>query len=482
MTVYICIARFLLTSWVGLLAWLGLSLLLQAPATAARDLTLIQCIDLAVKNDPQTQNARQKVEIAKLKRDKAIQDFYPKLDVYVTRGPQTDYFGQPVTQNNIYYTGVGIEQPLYKGGNLTNGVKLAESETSRQEQEYLFRKLAVAAEAVKAYYEAMTEQAKIQQFEALLRYGQEDLREAQARLAAGRGTRLDVLDLSVKLLEVQQRLSKARADFQVKLSALNRLVGFEEGTSLSLVRQFPLVDIQGDESALLSEAQARRPDLKASHEDVNYNQLKTQIEDGKRWPQLSFVARHEWESPTFFSGKKDWMIMLKASVSLGNSTLSYSEQRNELYPNPYAFPQPPGFPNATYVFPVRQLRYSLFDRSSNKVELEEARAARDLSQNRWAQMRLQVNLDVKDAYSQKADSSARMVTAQQQITMARELVGINQIKYGSGMTTLAEVFKARATLAEAEVNLATAQNDRATALGKLYQAVGRDMVFKEKGP
>lgn len=480
MAVIISLARFLLTSRVGLPVWLGLSVLLYGPAVAARDLTLVQCIDLAVKHDPETQNAQQKVEIAKLKRSKAVQDFYPKLDTYITQGPQTDYFGKPVTQNSVFYSGVGLEQPLYRGGTLIKGVKLAESETSRQEQEYLYRKLAVAAETIKAYYEALTAQAKIQQYEALLRHGEEDLREAEARLAAGRGTRLDVLDLSVKLLEVQQRLSKARADFTVKESAVNKLIGLED-TRLSLAGQYPLVDIQGDQPTLLKEAQIQRPDVKASYEDVTFNQLKTDIEKGKRRPQLSFVARQEWESPTLFAGKKDWLVMLKASVALGNSTLSYSEQRNELYPNPYAFPSPPGIPQQTYAFSVRQLKYSLFDRSSNKVELEEARAARDLSQNRWEQLRRQVHYDVKDAYSQKGDSSARMVTAKQQITMAQELVSITRTKYGVGLATLADVFKARASLAEAEVNLATAQNDRATALGKLYQAMGRELTFREKG-
>jgi outer membrane protein len=462
----------------GLLLSLWLGGLAPIPAIAARDLTLAECIDLAVAHDPDTQNAKQKVEIGRLKRSKAVQEFYPKVDVYVTYGPQTDYFGRPVTQNSIFYTGVGLEQPLYKGGTLTNGVKLAESETSRQEQEYRFRKLSVSAAAIKAYYEALTAQATIKQYEVLLRHGEEDLREAKTRLEAGRGTRYEVLDLSVKLLEVQQRLSKARADYQVKESAVKKIIGGEEGGPLSLARQYPLMEIQDNIPTLLKEAQIQRPDLKAGREEVTYYQLKTDIEKGKRWPQLSLVARQEWENPNFWAGKKDWLVMLKASVALGNSTLSYSEQRTELYPNPYAFPSPPGYPQQTYAFPVRQWKYSIFDRSSNKVELEEARTDREFSENRWLQLRRQVYYDVKDAYGQKTDSAARMVTARKQITMAQELVNIAQTKYAVGMATLADVFKARAMLAEAEVNLATAQNDHAIALGKLYQSMGRDLALR----
>jgi outer membrane protein TolC len=219
--------------------------------------------------------------------------------------------------------------------------------------------------------------------------------------------------------------------------------------------------------------------LKYSKEDLTYTQVRADIERGKRRPQLSVVARYEWEDPTLLAGRKDWTVFLKASVSFGNTTMSYTEQRNELYPNPYAFPTPPGFPGQTYAFPVRQWKYSIFDRSSNKVELEEARAAMELSSNRWQQLQRQAYYDVKDSLAQKEDSEARAVTAEKQIAMADEMLKITRTKYGVGYATLADLFKAQATLAEARVNLATAQNDRQVALGKLYQALGRDLGFKE---
>ena len=467
--------------FLGILAlWGGLGLLKAPPATA-RDITLSQCIDLALTADPDTRYARDKIEIGRLKRSRAVQDFLPKIDYYLTFGPQTDFFGRPVVDQNLFYTGVGLEQPLYKGGTLKGAVKLAETETRKQEWEYRARKLTVAADTIKAYYQAMTAQVVINQYETLLRQGEEDLREAKARLDAGTGTRLEVLDLSVKVLEVQQKLSKARAQYQVSLSGLRRITGLKEEGSLTLHRHFPLSDIRGDLTALLQEAQARRPDLASGREEVNYQQLKTDIERGKRWPQLSLVARYEWQDPTMFEGKKDWLVMLKASISFGNTTLSYSDQRNHLYPNPFAFPVPPGQRAQNFDYSVRQLRYSIFDRSSNKVDMEEARVGRDYAKGRWEQLQRQIYQEVKDAYAQKEDSAARMETGQKQVIMARELVEITRTKFSAGLTTLAEVFKARATLAEAEVSLATAQNDKATALGKLYQTLGRELMLQGGG-
>jgi outer membrane protein TolC len=460
-----------------LLVVLGLSLF-PGWAEAGRDLNLAQCINQALAHDPETQNAKRKVEIGRLKRSKAVHDFLPKFDLYLTTGPQTDYFGRPVTDKSVYYEGVSLEQPLFKGGTLVNGVRLAESETRKQEFLYLSRKLAVAAETIKAYYQTLSAQVVIQQYEALLRHGEQDLQEAKARLAAGTATRMEVLDFSVKLLDVQQKLAKARSGYQVQLSALKKIVGIEEESGLVLLKEYPLRDIQGDLEALLKEAQGARPDLKSGREEVTYNQVKTNIEKGKRLPQLSIVGRYEWENPVFMEGRKDWLVLLKASISFGNTTMSYSEQRIEQYPNIYAYPTDifnPLTPLRTYAFSVRQLKYSIFDRSSNKVELEEARAERDLAQGRWEQLQRQVYYEVRDALAQKQDGAARMETAQKQVTLARELLEITRTKYAVGYVTLTDVFKARATLAEAEVNLITAQNDKFVALGKLYQALGRDL-------
>jgi len=452
-----------------------------SPSAQARDLTLAQCIELAWANDPDARHYKEKAEIGKLKRSKAVQDFYPKLDYYLTQGPQVDYFGRPVTGQNLFYTGVGLEQPLYKGGTLTRGLRLAETDTRKQEKDYQARRLAVAAEAISAFYQVLSGQALVKNYEALLRQGEEDLREAQARQAAGTGTRLEVLELSVKVLEVQQKLSKAKAQQQVQQAALRKVTGVEEQTPLMLHREFPLQDIRGDLHSLLNEAQSRRPDLASGREEIAYQQLKTDIEKGKRWPQLSLVARYEWEDPQLFQGRKDWLVFLKASISLGNSTVSYDEQRNQIYPNVFAFPPPPGQRAQTFAFSTRTLKYSIFDRSSNKVEVEEARATRDLAQRRWQQLRRQVDQDVKEAHALKEDSANRLETARKQIIMARELVEINRTKYAAGLATLSEVFKARTALTEAEVSLATARNDQAAALGKLYQALGRELHLQGGG-
>jgi outer membrane protein TolC len=214
-------------------------------------------------------------------------------------------------------------------------------------------------------------------------------------------------------------------------------------------------------------------------EENTYQQYRIQVEKGKRLPQLSLVGRYGWQSPEVLGLSKEWLVMLRGSISFGNSTLSLAEQRNETYPNIYAFPGQIATGPRTFAFPVRSLKYTLFDGSSNKVQLAEAQADKTMAENRLKESQRQTYYDVKDAWAQKADSEARLATAQKQITLAEELVKINQTKYGLGLAPLVEVFKSQAALAEAKVNRSTAKNDQAIALGQLYQALGRSLVFQK---
>ena len=59
----------------------------------------------------------------------------------------------------------------------------------------------------------------------------------------------------------------------------------------------------------------------------------------------------------------------------------------------------------TYYFPVRTIKYSLFDNSSNKVDLEKARSDRDLAQDRWTREQQNLAVELKSILAQKKESS-----------------------------------------------------------------------------
>jgi outer membrane protein TolC len=65
--------------------------------------------------------------------------------------------------------------------------------------------------------------------------------------------------------------------------------------------------------------------------------------------------------------------------------------------------------------------------------------------------------------------------------MSEELVDIKRTKYRTGLTTVADVLKARAALAEARINLLNAQKDFAVSLAQLHRILGRNLLAQEYG-
>ncbi|MGQ9920861.1 MAG: TolC family protein [Desulfobacca sp.] len=128
------------------------------------------------------------------------------------------------------------------------------------------------------------------------------------------------------------------------------------------------------------------------------------------------------------------------------------------------------------------MKYSLFDNSSNKVELEKARSDRELAYDRWRQEQLGLSAELKAVLTQKQESAARMDWAKKQIGMAEEMVAISRNKYRSGLATVADVLQARSTLAEANINLIDAKRDFAIALVQLHRMLGRNLFSQELNP
>lgn len=454
-----------------------------ATGWAARLLTLQEAVRLAVEQDPDTRYAKRSIEIAATKRSQARQRYLPKLDVGLTNSPQVDYFGQPVINKMLWNSFVSLDQPLYAGGTIKNSVKLAEAEKRRQGFEYTIYRQKIETDATQVYFQTLSTQAAVDQYEALHKQAKEEVQEAETRWQAGLISRLDLLEAANKLLDIEQRLAKAKADHQITTANLRKLLGLEGAEYLRLVDEIPLRDITPEYDLLLLEAKEKRPELLYLSEDIKYNQIKTDIEKGRQKPQFSLVAAHEWQSPQLFESNKNFVIMLKATYSWENTTLSYQESRQQIYPNAYAYPRYPGSPPLqTYYFSVRTLKYSLFDNSSNKVELAKAQSDRDLAQERWRQQQLGLNAELQGVLTQKQESASRIRAAKQQINLSEEMVAIQRNKYRTGLTTLAEVLKARTTLAEAYINLMQAKRDFAIALAQLHRLLGRELFPQEALP
>ncbi len=111
-----------------LLGALTISFAIQASAQKELFLTQDECRKLALQRNEELQQASNALQQAKLDKDIAFSAYLPKLDGMVSGTymfPDMDMMGMELQMHGMYLAGISIMQPLYAGGKIIAGNKLA---------------------------------------------------------------------------------------------------------------------------------------------------------------------------------------------------------------------------------------------------------------------------------------------------------------------------------------------------------------------
>ncbi|MCK4827812.1 TolC family protein, partial [bacterium] len=374
-------------------------LCLFSPANSASEdknnegfLTLRQCIDLAIKNDPDVNNSLDQADIGRLQTKEAKKALIlPRIDLETNYGPTLDYYGRVVVDEDIYESRASIEKPLYKGGGLITSYRMGKSETARAEHDYSQKVMEVTVDTIDLYHRLLSVQEGLKYYRELYGQAEKTVDILTKKLHIGAVIRINVLEAEKKLNEIQYQLIRAQGHLKTAREALNEKIGRDPGTSTRVVKEFPFQPLEGDEDALILEALEGRPDLSYEKENLEFNELRVKLNRSRELPSLSLVGSYAWKGEDFPGEDKEWAVMLNLSFSLYNSTLTSSVSRNELLENPYNF-----IPEDKE-FDMKRIKLSLFDGSSNAVNLERARAACRLVKNKLIQLKRSIVKEVRDA-------------------------------------------------------------------------------------
>ncbi|RLE58558.1 MAG: hypothetical protein DRJ35_07695, partial [Thermoprotei archaeon] len=190
-------------------------------------------------------------------------------------------------------------------------------------------------------------------------------------------------------------------------------------------------------------------------------------------PSVSLTGSYSWEGDDFPGEESEWAIMLNLSYSLHNSTLSSALSQNKQYKTTY------NFARKDSEYDVENVKLSIFDGSSNKVNLKRARADYRLSSNRLAKLERTIIKDVRDAFNKIREAEATIETTSKSIEYAEEKLKILEEKLRLRETTDIDVLEARVQLVDARVKNLQALYERSVAIADLYNATGKRMEWKE---
>ncbi|MBQ9473995.1 MAG: TolC family protein [Bacteroidales bacterium] len=410
-------------------------------------LTLDSCMALARRNNAEIRTSLMEIEHAREVKRQVFNKYFPQVSLgglgYYAATPLV-HFGIDDIQSSdmreliqalydlVSSTGSDVKnelslmkkgvtgsvmaaQPLYTGGRIATGNKLARMGITASELQAEIKMRDIMEGVESTYLLVVGLQQKVATVNAALALIDSIDRVVQTAMANGLVTRADALQVQLKrneMLANQQQLASG-----IKLS--KRLLCCQIGIDYSDAVVF--VDPQFDMPPLLSLASqadndALRPEVRLLQLGVDAEQLQRRLTIGEALPQLSLISSAYYGNMirTDLSGNAVALLSLSVPLSAWGETSHKLKQHN--------------------------------------IRIAEAR----LKQEHYNHM---MALEEEKAYSDMVDAYMLLKSDSTALSVAKENYRLANLNYSAGLTTLSELLQAHALLLQAQ----NAITDRHTA-------------------
>jgi outer membrane protein TolC len=432
--------------------------------------SLNQCVQKSIANDPEIKKLKGKIDLGDIKTREAIQRFFPLLNLELSYAPLLDFFGNLITDENIFRSGISIQQPIYRGGGLVTTYKLTKSEALQNLYQYQLKAQEAAYNTAKEFYHTLSAREALRLNQELHLKSERLLSIARQAYGMGLATKVDFLEAEKNFYDTKYKILKAEQEYQLALMNLKKVMGVDPGEDLAPWEEGPIKPVGQPLEGLVEEG-SRRVDIRYNEENVNFTKLKVKLNKSKELPTVSLFGGYDYTGPHVPGDRRGWNVGIQCSISLFNSTLSASRERDYLYENPFAVIRQDDR------FNVTKGKLSLNDGSSSAIGLEEARIEKRFAEDKLSQSKREAALEVKEAYFKLKQTESLIETGAKAVEAAEEKYRVISFRHGLREATYKDLIEAQVDLTEAKVNQARTIFDRSVALAGLYKAIGKDVQW-----
>ncbi len=408
-----------------------LILLLCASAVyAGGALTLDCCRDMALEHSRtlrqeynKEKNAVYDLQIARLQRlpmfDGSLMGVYMK--------DQELMEGTTIQMRGMYAAGINVTLPVYAGGRISAGIKLAGIAKDAAALQIRKAKDAVVAEVDNCYYTLLAVREKVKMLEAYSRQmeGLYDMVELSVR--AELSTENDLLRIDARRTEIEYQKQKVRNGENLCRMALCKAVGLPPDTDIELADTLLVVAPPQD----LSEDFSQRPELGLLSQQVAASEAQVKMARSAYLPTIALAGGYSYYGN----------IKMKGSTMLPDGT-----------PYQYTNKFRDGIPLVALSvnIPIWHWGSEIKKVKKSKLDLENSRLA--LEENTEL-----MSMEVCQAVQNLTDGYAMIRTAELGLRQAEDSRRIMRCKFDVGFATLTDMLDAEAQWSQARANLIEAQ-------------------------
>ncbi|HTS17856.1 MAG TPA: TolC family protein [Verrucomicrobiae bacterium] len=412
-------------------------------------LTLGDCIGLALRQNPTILKAREEIRrnqgLVVEVRAQAIPQVTASGSYQQVAKSTLDSIPVPGfpsvfdNQEQPWTAQIQISQLVYAGGRVNAALRAAK--LSNQIATLGFQS-AVADTILNVrtdFYQILLDEALVDVRQQSVTLLEEQLRDAQSRFDVGSVPRFNVLRAEVELENAKPPLIRAQNDLRLAKEALVKLLAID---SSNQTNSFTPISFEGklvyehrgwELATALEEALQHRPELISADRQIAVAKANVQVASSGYKPQASVFGNYGWHDYAFTNSIDDtregWV--LGANVS-----------------------------------------WALFDGMLTHGKITEARAQLQEANLDYADTRRQVELEVRQAYSDYLQTLELIEAQKKTVEEAEESLRLAEARFRAGTGTQLDVLSAQTALTEARSNEIQALHDYNVATATLERATG----------
>ena len=192
---------------------LFLVVLCSSALSAQQPLSLQQCRQLALQHNEDLKHADNALMQAEIDKQIAFASYLPQLDgsLMGVYGKDIDMMGMSTIQmHGMWMAGLTLTQPLYVGGQITTGNKLAAVGLKAKQELLRKTRAEVIKEVDNGYWTLIAVQEKVKMLQAYERQMNALYDQVQLSVDAEMATENDLLRIATKQSEIKYQLQKAQ--------------------------------------------------------------------------------------------------------------------------------------------------------------------------------------------------------------------------------------------------------------------------------
>ena len=417
-------------------------------ARAQRVLTLDSCRSLAKEHSRTLQQKDEEIKAAHAKKQQVMTNFFPQVaarGVYLHMQKELHLidWDKPlghlnfliperlrhlgtVDLRNLWVGNVTAIQPLFLGGKIISGYKMASLAERLQGELRQTAETEVETKLDETYWQVVSLRSKERLLDQLVHLLKQTVKDVDASIDAGVATKADGLSVRTKLSEAEVKRSQVVNGLELSRMLLADLCGLSEDEPFTLAEEGHLQElllstqtapIARDEDT--EAAIERRSEIRSLRLVDSIYSKRVNMESASLFPKLYGVASYSTTNPNSFQGQK-------------------KEFAGQYYLG-------------------LMLEVPISDLFSGTFKRRQAKAEHRVKQLELAEARSKINLQIKQALRTADDARRAYTTALSAVKMAEENMRYAKAGYDEGVIPLLNYTMAQTAWMSAQDSLIDAQ-------------------------